>query len=483
LNFRPVLRFIAAAAGAVSLSFIFPIVWSAAVRDSGLLPLAASMASGAALGAAMYYAGRGARCSEMDAREAVLSAAGAWAAVSAVAGLPYFFSGTVTSFLDALFEGTSGFTTTGATVIPNLTEVPGSILLWRSFSQWLGGVGIVVLTLAVFPMSSAGLRLFKAEVAGPAEGRFTPRIQQSAAFICKAYLSLTAAQTILLTFGGLGLFDSLTLSFSTIATGGFSPHPGNIGHFGSGYVRWVTAVFLFLAASSLTVFHGLAVTRDLSSARRDPELGFYMKVFVIFGALTSFLLWKDGGFASPLKAAATGFFHTISILSTCGFFTADPGAWPASVRLLMLMLMFCGGCAVSTAGGMTCARVLMVLRHIAAEFVKRIHPRAVVPVRLGSFTAEPEVVSGCFAFCAAYLGLYTAGFLLLTLLGQDMTSALSGAAASLGNVGPGFGMAAPSAGYHTLPDSAKCVHILLMISGRLEIFTLWVIFTPSFWRR
>jgi trk system potassium uptake protein TrkH len=396
--------------------------------------------------------------------------------------LPYIFSGVAPDFLDALFEGVSGFTTTGATVLSSLADVPRSILLWRSFSQWFGGVGIVVLTLAFFPMSGAGMQLYKAEVTGPFHERLTPRIQQTAAFLCKIYLALTLAEIFLLTAGGFGLFDSLTLSFSTMATGGFSPYKDNIGHFAGGYVKWVTAIFLFLAATNLTLFHAVLVKKDLSAIRENKEFRFYAGTLLIFGAAVSLILYHGRLYDSPWESLAEGFFHTVSMLSTCGFFTTDYNAWPASARMLMLALMFCGGCAISTAGGMTCVRMLVIMRHIGAEFTRRLHPRAVVPTRIGDMPVDSGVITSCFAYFAAYIGVFVAGFALICLFGQDMTTAISGVAATIGNVGPGFGMAGPSEGYAAMPGAVKAVYIFLMLCGRLEIFTLLILFTPKFWR-
>jgi trk system potassium uptake protein TrkH len=463
---------------------LFPVAWSAWARDGGLLPLALGLAAGMSLCGGMYLAGRGSRLADMGVREAILSVVGTWMTASAIVGLPYFFSGAVPNLLDALFEGVSGFTTTGASVIKDLGGVPRSILLWRSFSQWIGGIGVVVLTLALLPMSGAGMQLYKAEVSGPTHERLTPRIQQTAAFLCKTYLALTCAQALLLSAGGLDIFDSLTLSFSTLATGGFSPYRENVGHFSGAYVKCVTAVFLFLSASSLTAFHAVIAKRSLSPLKGNPEMKFYAAALLSFGTAASLLLYAGGTFASPAKSLAEGFFHTVSTLSTCGFFTSDYNEWPASVRLLMLTMMFCGGCAASTAGGITCVRALVVLRHIGAEFVRRMHPRAIVPTRLdgSSSPIEMNVIAACFAYVAAYMAAFCAGFALLALLGQDMASSISGVAATLGNVGPGFGMTGASAGYADLPGAVKAVYMFLMLCGRLEIFTLAAVFAPQFWR-
>jgi trk system potassium uptake protein TrkH len=274
-----------------------------------------------------------------------------------------------------------------------------------------------------------------------------------------------------------------------MATGGFSPYRGSVGYFAGAYVKWVTAIFLFLSASNLTFLYSLAARKNLRPAGENPEMKFYVFMLIVFGALISSLLYLDGIFGSVRESLGAGFFHAVSMLSTCGFFIADYNEWPASVRILTLMLMFCGGCSISTAGGMTCARILAVFRHIGAEFKRRLHPRAIVPTRAGESPMDEGVVSACFAYVTAYIAIFTAAVAIVGFFGLDAVTAFSGVAATLGNVGPGFGMAAPSvasatsAGYASLQPAVKIVYMFLMLCGRLEIFTLLVIFTPDFWSR
>jgi trk system potassium uptake protein TrkH len=477
-----VTRLISITTAALSVFLLFPVIWSLVTADGGFRPLLYSCSIGVSISALFFFIGKGDTPHEMKNREAILSVAGSWVTASFIVGLPYLLSGATPNFLDAMFEGVSGFTTTGATVLRSLEEIPRGILLWRSFSQWLGGIGIVVLTLALFPVSGAGMQLYKAEVTGPIHERLTPRIQQTASFLCRTYLALTFTEFFLLALGGLDIFDSLTLALSTIATGGFSPYSDNIGHFASNYVKFVTAIFLFLSAMNLTFFHTLIVKKRVSSIHENPEIKFYTTTFLTFGAAISLILYQRGIYETPLKSLEEGFFHTASMISTCGFFTVDYNEWPAPAKLLMLALMFCGGCSISTAGGMTCVRVMVVLRHAGAEFTRRPHPRAVVPTRIGSSPIEASVISSCFAYFAAYIAIFAACFALLTLFGQEMTTAISGVAATLGNVGPGFGVAGPGVDYASAPDAVKVIYILLMLCGRLQIFTLLVIFTPKFWR-
>lgn len=475
-------KFLSIASAAITSSMLVPIFLGLAWRDKGLSALVASVAAGAVASLALAAAGRGAKIKDMTRREALLTVVLSWISASAIVALPYFFHGATANYLDAFFEGISGFTTTGASVLRDLESLPRSILYWRSFSQWIGGIGIVVLTLAVFPVSGPGMQLFKAEVSGPIHQRLTPRIQDTASFLWKTYVTLTALQTCVLIFGGLDFFDASTLAFSTIATGGFSPYSDNVGHFSSNFVNVVTALFLFLAAANLTFYHIVIIKRSIAPLRENPEFVFYVRIFIFFSLLVSLILYRDGFCDTVRDALAQGFFHTMSMLSTCGFFISDYNLWPSSVRHLMLVLMFVGGCAISTAGGITCIRAVIILKHVKEEFVRILHPRAIIPIRFGNEAIDPSVVSASFAFFIAYMGVFMLGFVLLALMGQDLTTALSGAAAALGNVGPGFGMVGPMEGYASQTPAIKIIYMALMLCGRLEIFTLLVLFTRKYRR-
>jgi trk system potassium uptake protein TrkH len=480
LNFLRPARFITITVAGVSLFMVFPALWAAVSGDGGAAPLFYALTAGMLFSGLLYFVSRKYSVGDMNAREAILSVAASWVLASVITGLPYFFSRAAGSFLDAMFEGVSGFTTTGASVIEDLAAAPPSILLWRSVSQWLGGIGVAVMALAVFPVSGAGIWLYRAEAAGPFYERLTPRIQGTAVILVKTYLILTCAQIAMLLLGGLGVFDALTLSFSTVATGGFSPYSDNVGHFAGIYAKCVTAVFLFLSASNLTFLSSLVSKKNLRAANGNPEMKFYAFMLTVFGALISLLLYMGGVFGSVWESLAEGFFHTVSMLSTGGFFIVDYSEWPASVRILTLMLMFCGGGSISAAGGMTCGRVLTVIRHIGAEFKRRLHPRAIVPTRAGDSPMDEGVVSACFAYVTAYIAIFAAAIAVVGFFGLDTAAAFSGVAAALGNVGPGFGTAAFGA---SLPSAVKMAYMFLMLCGRLEIFTLLALFTTDFWRK
>ncbi|MDR3354991.1 MAG: TrkH family potassium uptake protein [Synergistaceae bacterium] len=482
---RLVSRFLSVITVATTLAMSLPILMAAWSGDGGFKPLIMAFAAGMCASACLAFAGRGESISDMSARDAVLSVVVSWLAASALTSLPYIFSGAAPTVLDALFEGVSGFTTTGASVIANLDSVPKSIRLWRSFSEWIGGLGIIVLVLALLPSagaSGAGMWLYKAELSSPVHERMTPRIQQTAVILWKTYIALTAAQIFFLMLNGLDLYDSATLAFSTISTGGFSPYSDNVGHFNGNGVKWVTAVFLFLSGINLTLYHVLIVGRSPSRVWKSPETRFYVALFLAFGASVSIILYSGGVFQSVRTSLLEGFFYSISMISTCGFFISDYGTWPAVARFLMMVMAFCGGCAISTTGGLKCVRVVVIIKHVHGEFTRLLHQSAVVPTRLGGGAVDAEVVSACFAYLSAYMAALLGGFVLLTMLGDDPTAALSRAAAMISNTGPGFEIGRSGG---PLPGGAgvKLVSMVLMLCGRLEIFTLLIIFTPRFWRR
>ena len=482
MKIRRIFRFLSIISAATSASMVLPLLWSFAEGEPDKTPLLFAILSGVAASGVLALIGRSTSLKEMNLRESILSVVLSWVTVSLVGGLPYLHCGAVSSFLDAFFEAISGFTTTGASIILDLNMVPRSVLLWRSFTQWLGGIGIIVLMLAFLPISDGGMYLYKTEIPGPVHDKMAPRMQQNALLLGRMYLMLTISLVILLSLGGLDLFDSLTLAFSTVATGGFSPYYDNVGHFNSDYVKIVVAVFFFLSGTNFTLYYLAISQRTLRPIREDPELSFYVKTLLVFGLLTSAVLYKSRIYTSVAEALGEGFFHTASTLSTCGFFISDHDTWPASARFLMLLLMFCGGCALSSSGGITCIRLQIVIRHVRDEFFRKLNPRAVLPTRLGKDVVESWVVSGCFAFFAAYMGIFSLGFLLACLFGQDLDTALFGVAATLGNIGPGYVMVESAQSYAMQPDSIKLLYIALMLCGRLEIFTLLVVFTPSFRR-
>ncbi|WP_352426048.1 TrkH family potassium uptake protein [Aminomonas paucivorans] len=483
MRFPVVAKFLGLLTGVVTLWMLWPLGWALWDHTSDRDALALSMMSGFAASGALFFLGRRGQSSDMGLREAFAAVTLSWIAASAVGALPFWFAHAVPTYTDAFFETMSGFTTTGSSVLTDIEVVPRGLLFWRSLTHWLGGMGIIVLTLAVMPvLGMGGGQLFRAEVPGPVPEKLTPRVQQTALLLWGVYVFLSLAQTALMMAGGMNLFDALTHMFGTMATGGFSTYNSSVGHFSSPYLQWVIILFMFLAGANFTL-HYLALTGHPGAFLKDPEFRFY--ALITLGCVVLTVSFLAGGGLYPhleerVRAAA---FQVVSILTTTGFATANYENWPYAAQFLLLLLMFVGGCAGSTGGAMKNVRLLVLCRHVGHELFLLLHPRAVVPIRLGHQALPPRLVSAIGAFFSLYIGALALCTLGVCALGVDILTALSGAAATLGNIGPGLGNVGPAENYATLPGGAKWIYSLAMLMGRLELFTVAVLLHPACWRK
>ncbi len=405
-----------------------------------------------------------------------------WVIACLMGALPYVFAGTFDGFLDAFFESSSGFTTTGATVLPDIELLPKGILFWRSLTHWLGGMGIIVLSMAILPMLGVGgMQLYKAEVPGPVPDRLKPRIRETAKTLWMVYVSISAVEVLLLAVGGMSLFDSVCHTFGTMATGGFSTRNASIGSYGSAYFDWVITIFMFIAGANFAL-HYVFLTGKGRPYLRDPEFRFYLFSILGISMLVSLVLWA-GTYESLPNSLRYAVFQVVSILTTTGYTTADYEQWPLVVQAVLFGLMFFGGCAGSTGGSVKCVRILLLLKQAYKEIYQLIHPHAVATIKLGKKTVPPEVMESVLAFFLLYLGIFVGATVFMSFLGLDFQSALSSVAACIGNVGPGLGTVGPAQTYVDIAAAGKWVLILCMILGRLEIFTLLVLFLPEYWKK
>jgi trk system potassium uptake protein TrkH len=437
----------------------------------------------AALGAVVYWLFRQPRPRELSHREGMAVVGLSWAVAGLLGGVPLFFSGELASFTDAVFESTSGFTTTGASVLTQVESAAKGVLFWRALTHWLGGMGFVVLSLAILPLLGVGgMQLYRAEVPSPTPDRLAPRLADTASALWKVYAGLTAAEALLLMACGLDWFEALCQAFATMATGGFSTRSASIAGFESAAVEWVVALFMVLAGMNFSLHFHLFRRKRLRAWWNDEEWRFYIRVFAGFALLVAAGLWAaaGAGLGEGLRLAA---FQTATILTTTGFATADYSLWPSWCLGLLLPLMFVGGSAGSTGGGPKVMRVLVVLKQSASELRRLVHPRVVAPVRLNGHTVERQVVSSVYSFMGLYLGVFVVIGLILAGLGLDLVDAFSAAIACLGNIGPGLGSVGPAGNYAHLSDAAKWILSLAMIVGRLEVYTVLVLLVPDFWRR
>lgn len=410
----------------------------------------------------------------------------AWTATALFGALPFRLSGAVDSFPRAVFESMSGFTTTGATVFATVEALPHGILFWRSLAHWLGGMGIIVLAIAILPfLGVGGMQLFRAEVPGPTPERLRPRIAQTAKLLWLVYLTMTVAQALLYLAAGMGGFDAVNHAMSTLATGGFSTRDASLGAYDSPWIQWVTILFMYLAGVNFALHYRAATGRP--TYPRDAEWRFFTLLILGGGALVAGAnLWQGGYGGTPggvERAVRDALFQVTSIATTTGFSTADHALWPAPSQTLLLLLFFVGGMAGSTSGGIKAMRILLLLKHTANELRKQLHPRAVLLVRVGGKVVGEDVLATVLGFVILYVLLFLAGTLALSLFGNDLVTALSASAASMGNVGPGFGEVGPSRNYGWMSDAELLVLSALMVVGRLEIYTVLLLLRPEFWRR
>ena len=459
-----------------------PCVLSLIYREPDFLPLAISVAVTLLGGYLIERFCSRAKDEEIRHREAFAIVSLGWIVVAFFGTIPFLLAGTFPSFIDAYFETMSGFTTTGATVLTNIESQPHGILFWRNFTQWLGGMGIIVLGIAVLPkLAVGGSQLLAAESPGPLPERLRPRITETAKIMWGIYLLFSFSEVILLKLAGLPLFDSFIHMFSTMSTGGFSSHTSNIGFFDRARVETIITCFMFLAGGNFALYYYL-LKGNPRALFKDSEFRFYSFVVIAATILVTFNLW-GGTYKSIWSSFRYAAFQVVSINTTTGFTTQDFDLWPPLSRGILLLLMFIGGCAGSTAGAMKNMRILILLKKGYQELLRLARPRAVIPVKLGGRPVEETVIAGITGFFILYILLFLISSLILMKLGIDMVSSVAASAATIGNVGPGLGLVGASQNYAFLPPLAKAILCLNMLLGRLEIYTVLVLLLPSTWRK
>jgi trk system potassium uptake protein TrkH len=413
-------------------------------------------------------------------RDGYLVVTGAWLVASGFGAIPYLLAG-VLGPIDAVFEATSGFTTTGSTVISDVTVLPRALLLWRAMTQWLGGMGIILFTIAILPLLGiGGMQLFKAEVPGPVADKVRPRLAATARTLWAIYVGFTAAEWLLLRLAGVSGFEALCHSFTTLATGGFSTRNASIGGFGSPTVEWIITLFMLVAGMNF-VLHYRLLTGRVRSVWRDSELRYFLVIVVVaVGLATATLLGPGAPFGEALRTAS---FQVVSIVTTTGYVTANFEIWPHLAQVLLLALMLVGGMSGSTGGGPKSLRVLLAVRSLRVTVHRFIHPHAVLPVKYQGDVVSDSVLSGVWAFLTAY-GLIAAGATaLIAGHGYDLLTSTSAALTALGNVGPGIGEVGAYDNFAHFPGLVKLTLSGCMLLGRLEVFTILVLFSRQFWRR
>lgn len=415
-------------------------------------------------------------------REGYLIVVLAWVFMTIFGALPYYLSGVVGhGWADAIFEAMSGLTTTGASIFNDIESLPHGILLWRSLSQWLGGMGIIVLTIAIFPLLGiGGIELFVAESPGPTSTKIHPRIKETAKSLWFLYFGFTVLLGIILFLEGMNGFDALNHALTTMATGGFSTKNASIAHFNSPLIEYTITLFMFIAGTNYAVIY-LMLKRKFRLSWKNDEFRFY----VIGLLIITFVIWMSVYNVSNLgleESFRSSVFQILSLVTTTGFVSADYTAWHPAITMLFFILLFTGGCAGSTSGGIKVIRHYILLVNTKLEFKRLLHPRAMIRVKFNQALVSGAVMTHILVFILIYLAVFIAGAFVLTILGIDFDTALGAVATTLGNVGPAIGKVGPVDNFEWMPDSVKLVLSFIMLVGRLELFTVLIIFTPYFWR-
>jgi len=464
-----------------SVSFLPPVLVSLLYRDGNAHAFGLAFAIAAVAGGLLWLPTRRHR-REIGLRDGFVIVTLFWSVLALTGTLPFLISDQpAMSFTDAFFESISGFTTTGATVLTGIDDLPESIRYYRQQLQWLGGMGIVVLAVAVMPMLGiGGMQLYKAETPGPMkENKLTPRIAETAKALWYIYLGLTIACALAYWAAGMDVFDAIGHSFSTIAIGGFSTHDKSMGWFNSPAVDAVAIVFMIIAGFNFAIHFHAWHRRSLRPYRLDAEVRAYLVVLILVGALTVGTLWLTQTY-SPADSVLHGLFHAVSIATTTGFTTTGFALWPLFLPPLLIAASFVGGCAGSTAGGIKVIRVMLLARQGRREIFRLIHPDAIAPIKLGGKPVSDRVISAVWGFFALYILSFGILALLVSATGLDLVTAFSAVAACLNNLGPGLGGVADT--FANVNDTAKWILAFAMLLGRLELFTLLVLFTRAFWR-
>ncbi|MFC2139662.1 TrkH family potassium uptake protein [Bacteroidota bacterium] len=422
------------------------------------------------------------RTQEITKRDGYIVVSLGWIVMSIFGALPFVLHGSIPSYTDAFFETMSGFTTTGASILNDIESLPHGLLFWRSITQWLGGMGIIVLSLAILPIFGiGGMQLYVAEVPGPTKDKMHPRVKETAKRLWGIYFMFTAVEIILLLFGGMNLFDAVCHGFTTMATGGFSTKQASIAHFNSPFIHYVIIVFMFLAGTNF-VLHYHWLHRKFKLVWKNDEFRFYIQVLLVLSVVVAVGLIINQ-YAGPEKSFRDSLFQVVSIVTTTGYITADYEYWGPFFKIIFFILLFIGGCAGSTGGSVKIVRYLLLIKNSFLELRRLIHPRAVIPVRFNENSVPNDIISNVQAFFLFYISIFVMGTIIMSLIGLDFQTAMGSVATSLGNVGPAIGGVGPSSNFAAIPAFGKWVLSFLMLMGRLELFTVLLIFSPALYKR
>jgi len=489
MRLKPLLNILGALLSIIGMTMVVPIFISLAYGESDLNGLLYSAAICIGVGSPIWLMTRHKR--PLTNRDGYAIVTFSWIITAVAGALPFYFSGAIPNITDAFFESMSGVTTTGASIIgntmtlPNLPNgiesLPHGILFWRSFIQWIGGMGIVVFYIAILPLLGVGgVQLFKAEVPGPVADKITPRVRETAKILWMVYLGFTAVQIVLLHINGMPWFDSICHSFTTMPTGGYSTKNASIGYYDSMAIQYIIIFFMFLAGINFTL-HFHAIMGNMKSYFRDKEFLTYFGIIIVAGFLIFLSISVDGNEWTE-KHFRDSLFQTVAILTSTGFSTADYELWTYFAQFMLLFMMFIGGMGGSTTGGMKIVRIMLFFKYAAKETRRMLHLKAIIPIRIGSRYIPEDVIRNTLGFFLFYISFFIFTTMVLTAMNIDLESAIGASASAIGNIGPGLGAFGPTDNYALLPPIGKWLLSFCMLLGRLEIFTVMVLFSRTFWK-
>ncbi|MBW1840947.1 MAG: TrkH family potassium uptake protein [Deltaproteobacteria bacterium] len=483
MNWRYILSIVGILTLFLGLTMIFPLFFGLYYGDQSVIPLLKSMGITIVSGSLLFIGFRRARGDFISQREGMAIVTLGWTAAGLFGALPFYLGGgEFSAFVDAFFESVSGFTTTGSSILTNIEGVSRGLLFWRSLIQWLGGMGIIVLSVAILPfLGVGGMQLYKAEVPSPVPDKLRPRIRDTAMTLWKVYALISLAEVILLMVGGMSFYDSLCHAFTTMPTGGFSPKNASIAHYGSIYFDAVFIVFMLLAGLNFSL-HYRFLKGETLAFWRDPECRVFIGIVLVLTLVVTFNI-HGRVYDSIGSAFRYGSFQVMSIITTTGYATADYGRWPAMSQFILLLCMFFGASAGSTGGGVKCLRVMLCFKHCYKELFSLIHPRGVMQIKLGGKSVPDDVMRSILGFLALYIGIFALCTVILSGMDVDLITSIGAVAATLGNIGPGLGLVGPANNFSNMPYLGKWLLSWCMLLGRLEIFTVIIFLVPEFWRK
>lgn len=432
------------------------------------------------VGLTLVYFSRDAR-HDIGRREGYVIVTSVWVVFSIFGSLPYVISGAIPNFTNAFFETISGFSTTGSTIIADIESMPHGVLFWRSMTQWLGGMGIIVLSLAILPVFGiGGMQLFMAEVPGPTPDRISPRIRQTAKALWGIYLMFTLSEIILLWIAGMGLFDAVCHSFATMSTGGFSTKQASVAYWSSPAIQYIVVLFMFLAGTNFALAY-MAINGKFKTAIKDEEFKYY-GLFILVFTLVIFAGLQITGGSGIEQTFRDSLFQVVTVITTTGFITSDYLTWAPMLTIVLFGLFFFGGSAGSTSGSIKIMRIVLLMKNSYHELRRIVHPNAVIPVKFNNQIVEPKIITNVLAFFVLYVVIFGISTAIFSFMEPDLNSAMGAVATSLGNIGPGLGNVGPVENFLHITPGGKWFLSFLMLLGRLELFTVLVLFTPSFWK-